>query len=75
MGKIAEGIEKINFTMLHGTYCYIFIEKFPQKFSPCTVFLSFASSMDENMKKWPQTETGSQTGAFTLHRDRTFQLI
>ena len=22
--------------------------------------------MDENMKKWPQTETGSQTGAFTL---------
>ena len=21
--------------------------------------------MDENMKKWPQTETGSQTGAFT----------
>ena len=24
------------------------------------------SSMDENMKKWPQTETVSQTGAFTL---------
>ena len=22
--------------------------------------------MDENMKKWPQTETGSQTGTFTL---------
>ena len=22
--------------------------------------------MDKNMKKWPQTETGSQTGAFTL---------
>ena len=22
--------------------------------------------MDENMEKWPQTETGSQTGAFTL---------
>ena len=22
--------------------------------------------MDENMKKWPQTETESQTGAFTL---------
>ena len=29
-------------------------------------FLTFASSMDENMKKWPQTETGSQTGAFSL---------
>ena len=23
--------------------------------------------MDENMKKWPQTETGSQTGAVTLY--------
>ena len=22
--------------------------------------------MDENMKKWPRSETGSQTGAFTL---------
>ena len=22
--------------------------------------------MDENIKKWPQTETGSQTGSFTL---------
>ena len=35
MGKIAKGVEKINFTMLHGNYCYIFIEKFPQKSSPC----------------------------------------
>ena len=23
--------------------------------------------MDENMKKWPQTETGLQTGAFILY--------
>ena len=23
-------------------------------------------TMDKNMKKWPQTETRSQTGAFTL---------
>ena len=30
--------------------------------------LSFASSTDENMKKWPQTETRSQIGAFTLSR-------
>ena len=29
-------------------------------------FLSFASSMDGNIKKCPQTETGSQTGALTL---------
>ena len=36
MGKIARSINKINFTMLHGSYCYIFIENFPQKFSPCT---------------------------------------
>ena len=34
-------------------------------------FLSFASSMDENMKKWPQTETGSHTSAFTyLYMER-----
>ena len=26
---------KINFTMLYGNYCYICIENFPQKFSPC----------------------------------------
>ena len=30
-------------------------------------FLSFASSIDENIRKWPQTETVSQTGAFTLN--------
>ena len=35
MGKIAEGVNKINFTMLYGNYCYIIIENFPQKFSPC----------------------------------------
>ena len=29
MGKIAKGINKINFTMLHGNYCYIIIENFP----------------------------------------------
>ena len=34
MGKIAKGINKINFTMLYGNYCYIIIENFPQKFSP-----------------------------------------
>ena len=33
-----------------------------------TVFLSFASSMDKNMRKWTQTETGSQTGTFTLKK-------
>ena len=35
MGKIAKGVDKINFTMLYGNYCYIIIEKFSQKFSPC----------------------------------------
>ena len=35
MGKIANGVNKINFTMLYGNYCYIIIENFPQKFSPC----------------------------------------
>ena len=37
MGKIAKDVNKINFTMLYGNYCYIIIEKFPIKFSPCTV--------------------------------------
>ena len=36
MGKIVEGVNKIHFTMLYGNYCYIFIENFPQKFSPCS---------------------------------------
>ena len=34
MGKIAKGVIKINFTMLYGNYCYIFIENFPQEFFP-----------------------------------------
>ena len=34
-GKIAKGVNKINFTMLYGNYRYIIIENFPQKFSPC----------------------------------------
>ena len=33
--KIAKGAKKIYFTMLYGIYFYIFIENFPQKFSPC----------------------------------------
>ena len=39
MGKIAKGAKKIYFTMLYGNYCYIFVENFPQKFSPCTPLL------------------------------------
>ena len=35
MGKIAKGVKKINFTMLYGNYCYIIIENFSKKFSPC----------------------------------------
>ena len=35
MGKIAKGVNKIHFTILYGNYCYIFIENFPWKFSPC----------------------------------------
>ena len=34
-GKNRQKCEQNNFTMLHGNYCYIFIENFPQKFSPC----------------------------------------
>ena len=35
MGKIVIGVNKINFTMLYGNYCYNIIENFPQKFCPC----------------------------------------
>ena len=35
MAKIAKAVNKINFTMLYGNYCYIIIKDFPQKFSPC----------------------------------------
>ena len=35
MGKIAKGVKQMHFTMLYGNYCYIFIENFPNKFSPC----------------------------------------
>ena len=35
MGKIANEDNKIYVNMLYGNYCYIFIENFPQKFSPC----------------------------------------
>ena len=35
MGKVAKGFNKMHFTMLYGNYCYIFMENFSQKFSPC----------------------------------------
>ena len=28
-------VKKIHITMLYSNYCYIFIENFPHKFSPC----------------------------------------
>ena len=34
-GKNRQRCQKNKFTMLYGNYCYIFIENFPQKFSPC----------------------------------------
>ena len=34
-GKNRQRCQQNKFTMLHDNYCYIFIENFPQKFSPC----------------------------------------
>ena len=34
-GKIRQRCQKNKFTVLYGNYCYIFLENFPQKFSPC----------------------------------------
>ena len=37
MGKIANEVNKINFTMLYGNYFFSIIENFPKNFSPCSV--------------------------------------
>ena len=36
-GKNRQRCQQNKFTMLYGNYCYIFIENFPQKFSPCEI--------------------------------------
>ena len=36
-GKNRQRCQKINFTMLYGNCCYIFIENFPRKYAPYTV--------------------------------------
>ena len=41
MEKIAKGVNNINFAMLYGNYCFIIIENFPQKFSPCVETRNF----------------------------------
>ena len=45
MEKIAKGVDKINFAMLYGNYCYIFIENFPRAFSPY-IFRNLGLSYD-----------------------------
>ena len=35
-GKNRQRCQQNTFTMLYGNYCYIFIENFSQKFSPCS---------------------------------------
>ena len=57
-GKNRQGVNKINFTTLYGNYCYIFIENFPQKFSPCTIFaiqfyglIYFHTLLDSTLQK------------------------
>ena len=35
-GKNRQRCQQNKFIMLYGNYCYIFIENFPQKFSPCS---------------------------------------
>ena len=49
MGKIAKGVNEIHFTMLYGNYCYIFIENFPQKFSPCSLATIFRHEIDDRI--------------------------
>ena len=35
MGKIPTDVNKNHFTMLYRNYCYVFIENFSHKLSPC----------------------------------------
>ena len=44
--------------IIHSGYCLYWLSY---------GFLSFALSKNENIKKWPQTETESQTSTFTLY--------
>ena len=57
-GKNRQRCEQNNFTMLYGNYCYIFIANFPQKFSPCTIFVFwfFIVYLPKKMEteKWPK---------------------
>ena len=54
MGKIAKGVDKINFTMLYSNYCYIIVENFPQKLSLCTITLSVANRGVSRIYPWFQ---------------------
>ena len=52
MGKIANGVNKIYFTMLYGNYCYIFIENFPQKFSPCRMMTKITFLVENRVSEY-----------------------
>ena len=82
MGKIAKGINKIYFTMLYGNYCYIFIENFPQKFSPCInrsyihTFLQSFIKMQKLRVERPTLYPLWEIGGYETHKgvhDRTEQ--
>ena len=49
MGKIAKGVNKVHFTMLYHNYCYIFIENFRQKFSPCAVLATMVTDHSDKL--------------------------
>ena len=46
-GKNRQRCQQNKFIMLYGNYCYIFIENFPQKFSPCSL-------KEFENEKWPK---------------------
>ena len=68
-GKNRHRYQQNKFTMLYGNYCYIFIENFPQKFSPCmdALFvkrLGFRSKIlvdcTHELMDWPDISSGSK---------------
>ena len=60
-GKNRQKCQQHNFTMLHGNYCYIFIENFPKKFAPCSNWRSISQKCQLNVDS-KSTESRTKLG-------------
>ena len=74
MGKIAKGVNKINFTMLYGDYCYTIIGNFPQKFSPCRKNNSLRKKLKKKKNSSPVSIIIDDTQNFWINYIRSIAL-